>query len=414
MIQVTDSDSPDLQAAQVSFVIGYLSAEDRLLFVNQAGLTGSFNPATGVLSITGSASVAVYQTALRSVAFQNNANPRTKAVRRIAFEVSDGSFTSNASTVEINFPNQVPALTGTPPQSLYGNVGPALFPNAVVTDVDDVNLISAQIAIVSGLQAGSDELLFDLQPGISGSFVSTTGLLTLSGSSAIINYQNALRSVRFRNLDPAITTVTRQIQFNVQDGAGTSNSVSTSVAINQPPAISSPPPQALSGPLVSLDVAPLISDPNNNADLTTLAITVPPQSGAVASLSGTVLLLDYTDVEFSGTDQLQVAVCDFLGACGQQILNIEIEGDFVVYNAVSANGDNLNSFFYLRNIKPGNRVTIFNRWGDVVYATSDYDNQNRRFTGISDSGKELPSGTYFYRIEMANMPTRTGFLSLKR
>ena len=40
-------------------------------FTNQNGITGSFNAATGVLTLTGSATVANYQTALRSVTYAN-------------------------------------------------------------------------------------------------------------------------------------------------------------------------------------------------------------------------------------------------------------------------------------------------------------------------------------------------------
>lgn len=412
-ISVSDTDSPDLQSARVYFNSGYLPAEDMLVFVNQGGLSGSFDSGSGTLTITGTGSAGTYQTALRTVQYRNMANPRSKSLRIIGFEVSDGALTSNTLLRDILFPNQLPVLVGAPPSGLYGSGEYVVFPGAIPTDVDDANLASAQVSITAGLQVGSDELIVSPQPGITADFTSTTGILSLSGSSSLINYQNALRSVRFRNPNPAISPSNRQIQCFVQDGSGPSNAISTTLSINQAPAISTPA-GPFSGSFVSIELTPLISDPNNNVDFTTLSISSSPQSGAIATLNGTTLSLDYSATEFSGTDQLELAVCDMLGLCTVQMLTIEIEGEFAIFNAVSANGDNLNAFFYLRNVKPGNRVTIFNRWGDIVYSVTDYDNLTRKFTGVSDSGKELPSGTYFYRIEMKNSPVLTGFLSLKR
>jgi len=47
--------------------------EDVLSFVDQNGISGNFNSTTGVLALTGAASVADYQTALRSVVYQDTA-----------------------------------------------------------------------------------------------------------------------------------------------------------------------------------------------------------------------------------------------------------------------------------------------------------------------------------------------------
>jgi gliding motility-associated-like protein len=89
----------------------------------------------------------------------------------------------------------------------------------------------------------------------------------------------------------------------------------------------------------------------------------------------------------------------------------------IVYNAVSPNGDGLNEFFRIDNIAkyPNNTVTIFNRWGDKVFEISNYDNDQRVFSGKSDSNKELVPGTYFYLINKNDGSGQVnGFLSLKR
>jgi gliding motility-associated-like protein len=131
-------------------------------------------------------------------------------------------------------------------------------------------------------------------------------------------------------------------------------------------------------------------------------------------------VIDYSGLPFTGTDRVTVEVCDLAGACVQQVLDIEVVGAVVVYNGVTPDGDNRNDFLllkYIDVIEGGmpNKVTIFNRWGAPVFEMSDYNNQDRVFTGTTTSGSDLPSGTYFYRIEFTDpLPPLTGFLTLLR
>jgi len=65
----------------VSLTAGFVSGEDILAFTDQNGITGSWNGSTGVLTLTGSATLANYQTALRSVTYLNSSdNPSTAKI----------------------------------------------------------------------------------------------------------------------------------------------------------------------------------------------------------------------------------------------------------------------------------------------------------------------------------------------
>ena len=70
-------------------------AGDTLNFTNQNGITGSYNGSTGVLTLTGSASLANYQTALRSITFSSTSdNPTsfgTDTSRTITWTANDGT-----------------------------------------------------------------------------------------------------------------------------------------------------------------------------------------------------------------------------------------------------------------------------------------------------------------------------------
>ena len=78
-------------------------------------ITGSYDPLTGTLTLTGPASPADFTSALRSITYQNtNNNKPSNLVRSISFSVSDGS--SNSLTVardiQVNGINDAP--TGQP------------------------------------------------------------------------------------------------------------------------------------------------------------------------------------------------------------------------------------------------------------------------------------------------------------
>jgi len=173
----------------------------------------------------------------------------------------------------------------------------------------------------------------------------------------------------------------------------------------------------------TLDLVPLISDHNGSPDivLTTLKITGPPQSGATAVIDGAgVLTVDYSQVDFSGSEFLTVQVCDVSASCTQQDIDITVAGDITPFNALSPNGDGMNESLYLEFIEiipdtRNNKVTIFNRWGSSVFEISDYNNDDRVFKGVDQSGKELPNGTYFYRVVFeSGKKTRDGFITLRR
>lgn len=215
-------------------------------------------------------------------------------------------------------------------------------------------------------------------------------------------------------------TITVTVAGNTATSA-TSFTVTTGTS-NQPPVIATSTTAARVGGIVTIDLLPLISDADNNLDLSTLSlVTNLSEQGASAVItSSSELILDYEALEFYGTDHVTLEVCDLLASCAQQELTIEVTGDIVVYNAISPNGDLLNASWQIRNIElftetRNNNVTVYDRWGDKVFSATNYDNTSRVFKGLADSGGELPSGTYFYRIEfMSGRPSKTGYLVLKR
>ena len=112
-ITVTDSDDANLTGATVSIFTNFDPSEDVLAFTSTGGITGSFSTITGILSLSGTASVADYQTVLRSVTYQNtDGTAASGATRTIRFQVNDGTDLSNTQSRDINvntFLNPTPA-----------------------------------------------------------------------------------------------------------------------------------------------------------------------------------------------------------------------------------------------------------------------------------------------------------------
>jgi gliding motility-associated-like protein len=74
------------------------------------------------------------------------------------------------------------------------------------------------------------------------------------------------------------------------------------------------------------------------------------------------------------------------------------------YTGITPNGDGNNDNWQIDSIInfPENMVSIYNRWGDLVWFGKNYDNVTVVWEGKSRSGKDLPDATYFYLVEVKN------------
>jgi len=136
-LTVTDGNNTLLASATVTISEGFVATTDPLspndgLFVSNltAPLTSTFSVSTGVLTITGSGTVAAYQAALRGVGFSTGAAGADASLSRtIVFQVNDGALASNTQSIGIS----ITAATGTltPPTGLTRSLD--AFGNTVLT-----------------------------------------------------------------------------------------------------------------------------------------------------------------------------------------------------------------------------------------------------------------------------------------
>ncbi|MBK7945249.1 MAG: gliding motility-associated C-terminal domain-containing protein [Flavobacteriales bacterium] len=87
--------------------------------------------------------------------------------------------------------------------------------------------------------------------------------------------------------------------------------------------------------------------------------------------------------------------------------------DLFIPEGYSPNGDGVNDTWAVRGIEayPQNDLSIFNRWGQLVYQADSYSNG---WDGRSRNGQQLPNDTYFYVLNLSGHRTYNGHVILKR
>jgi gliding motility-associated-like protein len=400
-LTITDADNDMIVEAFVS--LSNVDGSELLTFTPVAGISGSFN--AGAIHFQGAATAATYQSLLRTLTLevsQGSSTGRSRTAenatisRTISIRVvdSDGTGSTSASRV-INFvDNEAPVFAD---NAASLNVGSSITIDlkTLVSDAN-ANINFASFIVSSQPSSGA------------ATSIDANGILT-------IDYAN----VNFAGIE--------SLTVQVSDTDGASDiSVITITVINTAPVIT---PIPLTTPHRSTKVINLLditTDADDNLELTSFQVvgsTTSGASAAVAMVSSTQvdLTLDYTGTTFRGTDEITIRACDKIGSCTESVISIVVEepSSIEIYNAVAPNSSGDNKFFRIQNLPATNTVTLFNRWGDVVYKISGYDNETpgKRFEGVGNNGSALPTGTYFYRIEYDNQEgskTLTGYLALKQ
>ena len=151
----------------------------------------------GTVSLSGVATIANYEAAIQSITYQNNSENPSPLTRTVNIEVSDDDDVSNqvSRNIEVSPENDAPVGSAIELTSLAytENSGPSVITSTlVVSDVDDMNLERATIQVTGNYINGEDILSFADTATIIGNFDPVTGILTLSGTDSVANYQACL------------------------------------------------------------------------------------------------------------------------------------------------------------------------------------------------------------------------------
>lgn len=94
-----------------------------------------------------------------------------------------------------------------------------------------------------------------------------------------------------------------------------------------------------------------------------------------------------------------------------------LEDPFQILNAVTLitpNGDFINDQLEFNGLEafPLNKLTVFNRWGNVIFQKKGYQSDDIRWDGTRD-GKPLPADTYYYILEFSEFKIKKSITLLR-
>ncbi|TMH66875.1 MAG: hypothetical protein E6H57_12860, partial [Betaproteobacteria bacterium] len=240
-----NDNSTNMSGATIS--VGNFVSGDTLTWTNQAGITTSYNGATGVLTATGAASRATYESLLRSVQYSSSSDDptvnNTNISRTISVVVTDSSANASntaRSTIGVQAVNDAPVLTAGATLAYTEQAAAAVIDNTItLADADDTQMASATVTI--GNFVAGDTLTWTNAGTVTGVYNAGTGVLTLSGTDTLANYQAVMRSVKFSSSsdDPTAnnTQTTRTVTWAATDansdavGAKTSAGVTSTINV---------------------------------------------------------------------------------------------------------------------------------------------------------------------------------------
>ena len=303
---VSDAASTNLVSGTVSITSGFLTGDTLAATTAGTSITASYNASTGVLSLSGSDTLAHYQQVLDSVSYssssQNPTNSGADPSRTISWLVNDGTLNSAAQSTTVN-------LAGGP--TTYSLFSPGATPGTITEN--DPNAVDLGVKFQASTNGTIDGIRFYKGPQNTG--VHTADLWTTSGT--------LLASATFTN---ETASGWQQVNFSspVSITAGTTYIASYETTVGEYSEDDNYFTNALTnGPVTALDSVYAYGSsnpfPNNNyrdanywvdVVFSPSATQTPPALSNVAAFGGFIASTFATPVGTTGTLALASSVSD--------------------------------------------------------------------------------------------------------
>jgi hypothetical protein len=235
-------------AATVTISTGFTSG-DLLGFTNQNGIAGNYAAGMGVLTLSGTATLAQYQTALRSITYNSSSdNPTaTSSNRTVTWAVTDANIsgtgdgaltsTSLTTTITVTAINDAPTI-GSITTSTGINDTATATPFSSVTIADaDANNVTVSVTLDTAAKG-----VFTASSLSASGFTGGGGVYNLASGTAAAA-QTAIQQLIFDPTDnrvAAASTETTTFTIAVNDGTVTTSDNSTTVistSVNDAPTL---------------------------------------------------------------------------------------------------------------------------------------------------------------------------------
>ncbi|MDW8221981.1 MAG: cadherin-like domain-containing protein [Gemmatales bacterium] len=233
---LTDPDSPKLMWVRIRLTNRPDGNSNERLVVDTTGtgLNANYNSATGVLEISAATPQPIgnFQQVLRTLRYQNDVTFPNTTPRVIEVTANDGLSTSNLATATVNILGATPPTVDLNGVSTPGTGFSAVLPMGAtsvaivspalaILDPDSPQLRSATVRITNLSDFLDEGLDVDLgSSGLSKSYNSSTGVLTISGIAPRAVYEQVLRTLVYSNTRTFPTPTPRNITVVVNDGYG--------------------------------------------------------------------------------------------------------------------------------------------------------------------------------------------------
>jgi hypothetical protein len=330
-LTVSDPDSGGLlTGATVQISSGFLAGDTlSAITTGLPAITTSYNSSTGVLTLSGTDTLADYQAVLRSVSFSstsvNPSNDGADLTRTVSWSLTDGDKSNGVSapatsTVDVH---AVPTVVAGATVNYQAGPGQSVALDPALGAYDGTSLTGATVTIASGYQSG--EVLSANTAGTSITAGYANGVLTLTGKDTPLDYQKVLASVTVSG--NAFQSGAATVDWQISDQNLTSQ-IATST-VNVAAGLAPPPP----GGFVQVPIPPNFGH-GAFGDFSAMLTNVNGQANAGPSFSaGNAFFLVHTDVNATVADNGSI---DF--DLPLQQLAAALDGDVVSVTATLADG----------------------------------------------------------------------------
>jgi gliding motility-associated-like protein len=234
-------------------------------------------------------------------------------------------------------------------------------------------------------------------------------VLTATASSSYAWYKNGI-AISGANAQTYTATASGAYTVVVTNANGCTSAASaaTTVTVNVPPAA----PAVISGPIETYPTRTHTYSVTPVAGATSYIWTLPSGwsgSSSTASINVTV-----------GSSNGTISVVAVANGCTSPASALQVKLKLFIADVITPNKDGKNDkWLIMRPSTLSIGVTVYNRWGQIVYKEGDYQNSFDGTGTGSFLGKELPAGTYYFLVDITDKTNgsksvQKGYLTLKR
>lgn len=289
-ITITDIDSSNLSSATVTIFSGhYVNGQD-VLTCPSTTLSCSFNTSNGVLTLSNSASIAIYESAMEAVTYHNTSDNPVESMRRMEFQVTD----TNSAVSNIDFKGITVVAVNDSPVITQGT-------STSVVMSEDANPTPFSLTL-NATDAEGETITWSVNTQASNGSATATG----TGSSKTINYTP---TSDYSGADSFI--------IQASDSTGNVDTITVNVTVTA----QADSPVITEGTSVTVNISEdntpgafaltLNASDADGSTLTWSISSAAANGSAGATGTGTSKAITYTpDLNFNGSDSFIVSVSD--------------------------------------------------------------------------------------------------------